>query len=312
MLTPTQLKAIREVVTTGSLRAAATRLGYSPSAVSQQISSIERLMGVPLLERTARSIRPTAAGAQLARLATRILSELDAVDDEMRSYASAEFGRLHVGSFWSAGFRLVPAVLLELLQGRPDVDIRYEEGDWQTTLPSVLEGDLDLAVVAQYGTVPRGYPSELEPQLIMEEPLYLLLPAGHRLARRHEIRVADLANERWICASDESDAAGSLHHICAAAGFRPEIIFRTDDYNLPIELVRNGLGVAIAPQLAIVDSPDVLRIRLANPAYVRKVFAVRRAVDANPLIETAISELQRAAMAFEVGFSTAKEQRIAM
>ncbi len=295
MLTPTQLKAIREVVATGSLRAAATSLGYSPSAVSQQISSIERLCGVPLLERSSRSIRPTAAGTQLARLATRILSELDSVEEEMRAFASSERGRLHVGSFWSAGYRLVPAVLLEILQGRPDVDLRYEEGDWHEVLPQVLDGGLDIAVVAQYGTVPRSYPSEIEARLILEEPLYLLLPSDHRLAKRQEIRVSDLADERWICAPDETDAAGSLHHICAAAGFRPEIIFRTDDYKLPFELVRNGLGVAIVPQLAIPESWDVSLIRLANPTHVRKVYLVHRAVDTNPLIRSAEAALRRAA-----------------
>ena len=303
MLTPTQLKAVREVVTSGSLRAAAKRMGYSPSAVSQQISTIERQLGVELLERSARSIRPTAAGAQLARLATRILAELDAVEDEMRGYADAERGRLHVGSFWSAGFRLVPAVLLELLQGRTDVNIRYEEGDWHSMLPAVVEGALDMAVVAQYSTVPRTYPSDLAADLIAEEPLYLLLPSGHRLAKRQEIRVSDLAAERWICASDNTDAASSLHHICAAAGFRPEIIFRTDDYNLPIELVRNGLGVAIVPQLAVVDSvDDVARFELANAAYRRKIYAVHRAVDANPLIVSGVSALQRAAASFQQGF----------
>lgn len=312
MLTPTQLKAIREVVNTGSLRAAAARLGYSPSAVSQQISSIERLWDVPLLERTARSIRPTAAGAQLARQATRILADLDAVEDEMRSYASADLGRLHVGSFWSAGFRLVPAVLLELLQGRPDVDIRYEEGDWQTTLPAVEEGELDLAVVAQYGTVPRTYTPDLSAELIMEEPLFVLLPDGHRLARRNEIRVSDLADERWICAGEDTDAAGSLHHICAAAGFRPEIIFRTDDYNLPIELVRNGLGVAIVPQLATVDSMQVRRIQLANPAYVRKVYAVHRAVDSNPIIDSAVTALRHAAADIEQRLETEQVTAFAM
>lgn len=304
MLTPTQLKAIREVVTTGSLRSAAARLGYSPSAVSQQISSIERQLGVTLFERSARSVRPTAAGAQLARLATRVLSELDSVEEEMRSYASAQSGRLHLGSFWSAGFRLVPAVLLELIQGHPGVDLRYEENDWQTTLPAVVEGALDLAVVAQYGTVPRSYPPECTQELILEEPLYLLLPKDHRLAQRSQIQVSDLAEERWICASDDTDAAGSLHHICASAGFRPQIIFQTNDYNLPIELVRHGLGVAIVPQLALVDSAEVVQIRLANPSYVRKVYAVHRAVDTNPLLATAITALQHAAASIESEFTT--------
>ncbi|GAA3476119.1 LysR family transcriptional regulator [Streptomyces yanii] len=295
MLTPTQLQAIRDVVATGSLRTAARRLGYSPSAISQQIASVERVLGVPLFERSPRSVRPTAAGAQLARRAVRLLADLEAAEDEMRSFAAAERGRLHLGSFWSAGFRLMPAVLTDFLRDRPHVDVRYEEGDPPVTLPAVTEGRLDLAVIFEYGTVPRNDPSDLERTLILEEPLYVLVPKKHRLARRRRIRVADLSAERWICYREDTDAARSLFHICAEGGFRPEVIFRTNDYNLPFELVRNGLGVAIVPELALSKSEDVHLIRLANPTHVRRVFAVRRSGDPNPFLDQAVAVLRAAA-----------------
>lgn len=295
MLTPTQLQAIRDVVATGSLRTAARRLGYSPSAVSQQIASVERALGVPLFERSPRSVRPTAAGSQLARRAARLLADLEAAEDEMRSFAAAERGRLHLGSFWSAGFRLMPAVLTDFLRDRPYVDVRYEEGDPPVTLPAVAEGRLDLAVIFEYGTVPRNDPSDLERTLILEEPLYVLVPKRHRLARRKRIQVGDLSAERWICYREDTDAARSLFHICAEGGFRPEVIFRTNDYNLPFELVRNGLGVAIVPELALSKSDDVHLIRLANPTHVRRVFAVRRSGDPNPFLDQAVAVLRAAA-----------------
>lgn len=295
MLTPTQLQAIRAVVATGSLRTAAKRLGYTPSAISQQISSVERALGVQLFERSPRSVRPTAAGVQLARRAARLLSELEAAEDEMRSFAAAERGRLHLGSFWSAGFRLVPAVLAEFLRDRPKLDVRYEEGDPQVTIPAVVEGRLDLAVVFEYGMVPHNWPDDLDMTLILEEPLYVLVPTGHRLSRRKRIQISDLSDDRWICYREDTDAARSLFHICAEGGFRPEVLFRTNDYNLPFELVRKGLGVAIVPELAMIESHDVHVIRLANPAHVRRVFAVRRAADANPFVDHAIAMLRTAA-----------------
>ena len=303
MLTPIQLQAIRDVVATGSLRATAKRLGYTPSAVSQQITSVERALGVTLFERSPRSVRPTAAGAQLARRAARLLAELEAAEDETRSFATAERGRLHLGSFWSAGFRLVPEVLAAFLRDRPQVDVRYEEGDPQTVTPAVGDGRLDLAVVFEYGTVPHKWPADLAMTLILEEPLYVLVPMAHRLAGRRRIRIGDLSDERWICYREGTDAARSLFHICAEGGFRPEVLFRTNDYNLPYELVRKGLGVAMVPELAMIESPEVHAIRLADPSHVRRVFALHRAADPNPLLEQAIGMLRTAAASITDGLA---------
>ncbi|WP_262698065.1 MULTISPECIES: LysR family transcriptional regulator [Streptomyces] len=303
MLTPPQLQAICEVVAAGSFRTAAQRLGYTPSAVSQQISTVERALGVPLFERSPRSVRPTAAGLQLALRAGRLLADLSATENEMRAYAAAERGRLRLGSFWSAGFRLVPTVLTGFLRHRPEVDVRYEEGDPHITVPAVLEGRLDLAVIFEYGVVPHSWPEGLEHTLVREEPLYLLLPAAHPLAGRPHIRLADLRDERWISYHEDTDAAHCLRHICAAGGFLPEVLFRTNDYNLPYELVRQGLGVAIAPELAVVDtsaSPDASDtrlVRLTDPAHTRRVYATRRTTDPNPFLPQAIALLHTAAAA---------------
>ncbi|MFD7501267.1 LysR family transcriptional regulator [Streptomyces sp. NPDC059850] len=303
MLTPPQLQAICEVVAAGSFRSAAQRLGYTPSAVSQQISTIERALGVALFERSPRSVRPTPAGLQLARRAGRLLADLSATENEMRAYAAAERGRLRLGSFWSAGFRLVPTVLTGFLRDRPEVDVRYEEGDPQVTVPAVVEGRLDLAVIFEYGVVPHSWPDGLDHTLVREEPLYVLLPAGHPLAGRRHIRLADLRDERWISYHEDTDAARCLRHICAAGGFLPEVLFRTNDYNLPYELVRQGLGVAIAPELAIADtsaSPDASGthlVRLTDPTHTRRVYATRRTSDPNPFLPQALALLHTAAAA---------------
>ncbi|MFC7648712.1 LysR substrate-binding domain-containing protein [Streptosporangium lutulentum] len=135
----------------------------------------------------------------------------------MRSFATAHRGRLHLGSFWSAGFRLVLAVLAEFLRDRPQVDVRYEEGDPQVTIPAVIEGRLDLAVVFEYGMVPHSWPRDLDMTLIMEEPLYLLVPTGHRLVGRKRIQFGELAADRWISYTEGMDAARNLSYICAAA-----------------------------------------------------------------------------------------------
>ncbi|WP_326688642.1 MULTISPECIES: LysR family transcriptional regulator [unclassified Streptomyces] len=297
MLTPPQLQAVREVVATGSFRTAARRLGYTPSAVSQQIAGIERALGVSLFTRSPRSVRPTPAGLQLAGRAERLLADLSAAEEEMRGYAAAERGRLRLGSFWSAGYRLVPTVLTGFLRDRPQVEVRYEEGDPQVTVPAVLEGRLDLAVVFEYGVVPQEWPEGLEHTLVLEEPLYVLLPPGHRLAGRGQIRLADLRHERWISYHEDTDASRCLQHICAAGGFRPEVLFRTNDYNLPYELVRRGLGVALAPELAVVDPPGdpaAHLVRLTGPAHTRRIYATRRTTDPSPFLPQALELLHSA------------------
>lgn len=135
------------------------------------------------------------------------------------------------------------------------------------------------------------------------EPLYLLLPAEHPLAGRQHIRLADLRDERWISYHEDTDAAHCLRHICAAGGFLPEVLFRTNDYNLPYGLVRQSLGVAIAPELAVVDtstSPDASGtrlVRLTGPTHTRRVYATRPTTDPNPFLPQAITLLHTAAAA---------------
>lgn len=189
----------------------------------------------------------------------------------------------------------MPEVLAEFLRDRSQVDVRYEEGDPSFILPAVVEGRLDLALVFEYGMVPHNWPSDVDRTLVLEEPLYILLPPGHPLARRAHVRVADLADERWICFSEKTDASHNLFRICATAGFSPKVLFRTNDYNLPFALVRLGLGVAVVPELAMKELGGLHAIRLAAPAHVRRVFAVRRTADQNPHVRKAIELLRTVA-----------------
>ncbi|MBT2228562.1 hypothetical protein KLK06_22195 [Nonomuraea sp. NEAU-A123] len=175
------------------------------------------------------------------------------------------------------------------------MDIRYEEGDPHGTIPAVNEGRLDLAVVFEYGMVPHNWPKDLNMTLIMEEPLYVLVPTGHRLAGRKRIQFGELSAERWISYTEGMDASLNLSHICAASGFDPDVLFRTNDYNLPFELVRKGLGVAIVPELAMIESHDVCVFRLGDPSHIRRVFTVSRATDPNPLLGHATNMLISAA-----------------
>ncbi|MDQ2959304.1 MAG: LysR family transcriptional regulator, partial [Actinomycetota bacterium] len=250
MLALGQLHTLRTVLATGSFAAAATELNYTPSAVSQQISALERASGLVLFERGAHSVRPTAHAELLADRAAELLATLDGLDREVASIARGEVGQLRIGSFPTASARLLPAALAALSGDRPGIDIALDEGELDTLLPRLLSGELDLALAYRYEAVPAGWPAQLVETVLLREPLSVLLPRGHPLAGTASIRLAALAADRWVAPLAGSPGAVNLDRLAARAGFSPRISFRSNDYSVVHGLVAAGLGVALVPGLA--------------------------------------------------------------
>ncbi|HEX8093809.1 LysR family transcriptional regulator [Jatrophihabitans sp.] len=295
MLAPHQLQTLRTVLATGSYAAAATELRYTPSAVSQQMSALERASGLVLFERSAHSVRPTPHAELLAERAAEVLALLAALDREVAAIARGETGQLRIGSFPTASARLLPGALATLRQQRPGVEIEVDEGELDELLPRLLSGELDLALAYRYDTVPAGWPARLVETQLLREPLSVLLPAGHRLAGTGPLRLAALAGERWVAPLADSPGALNLDRLAARAGFVPRISFRSNDYSVVRGLVGAGLGVALVPGLGISDTEGVLPTPLAGRPPRRAVLALHRAAAPNSLIGAALAAIQAAA-----------------
>jgi DNA-binding transcriptional LysR family regulator len=304
MLAPTQLHTLRTVLTTGSFAAAAVELNYTSSAVSQQISALERASGLVLFERSAHSVRPTEHARLLADRAGELLALLDGLDREVASIARGELGRLRIGSFPTASARLLPAALATLSTERPQADIAVDEGELDALLPRLLAGELDLALAYRYQAVPAGWPSRLVETVLLRERLYLLVPDGHPLAASAagaaggstgsggEARLVALAGNRWVAPLVGSPGALNLERLAARAGFSPRVGYRSNDYSVVHGLVAAGLGVALVPGLALSDVSGVHAVPLAGRDARRTVLALHRPSARHSLLAAAVTAIR--------------------
>src|SRR2546423_3857033 len=264
MLSVGRLRTLKEVAYRGSFSAAADALSYTQSAVSQQIAALETETGLPLLERYPRGVSLTAAGQTLVAHAEGILARLDSAEAALSAIAGLRGGRLRMASFPTAGATLMPVAIAQFRAIYPDVELTLVEGEPEEIVPRLRAGELDLALLFEFeGQTPLA--QELSRTELLEDPLYLALPRGHRLAGRGRLRLAALAGESWIQTSHASPCARHVVRCCHAAGFEPSVSFESDDYHTVQGLVAAGVGVALIPQLALSAVRDDIVTRSLSP-----------------------------------------------
>jgi DNA-binding transcriptional LysR family regulator len=241
------LEAFREVASRGSLTAAAQGLGYTQSAVSRHIAALENATGARLFDRLPRGVRLTEEGRCLLDHAEAILNRIRTAEQALQALRDLDTGRLRVGAFDTAGVALVPRALAELRAAHPKVVLSVVEAVTSVQLDRLQNGELDLAVISSYPHQALDT-SRLELRHLMDDPLLVALPAGHRLARRKTLRLAQLEDESWI----EGFPGGSetLIDACLRAGFRPRIEFGVREWTAKQGFVAAGLGLALVPLLA--------------------------------------------------------------
>src|SRR5919109_877323 len=250
MLDVRRLRVLREVALRGSIAGAAESLRFTPSAVSQQVAKLEREAGVPLVERGPRSISLTPAGWRLVDHAEAILDRLARAELELRALAG-EPPALRLGAITTAAVGIVPDALVRFGAVRPDVEVTVAEADPLASLARLPTRELDLAVVFEYDYVPLPSDPRVALEVLLEEPLRVVLPASHPFARRRAVRLADLAGETWIRGTPRSSCHPFTERACRAVGFEPRIRFEFDDYAAMQNLVASGAGVALAPDLGL-------------------------------------------------------------
>lgn len=290
MLKPLHLLTLKAVVRSGSFAIAARDLGYTASAISQQISALEKDTGLVLFEREAHGIRATAAAQRLVDLSARVLAALDDLDHQVQELATGAIGRLRLGSFPTAGVRLVPPALSALAEIHPRARIELEEGEPEELIAALTDGDLDVALVYEYGLTPRQWPESLTTHHLLREDLVLLRARGDGRGSQ----LSGLSEARWITSREGTGGALSLVRLCAAAGFDATVAFRSNNYDVVRELVSAGLGVAVVPALGHASSEDIEATRLTQRGAHRTVLALHRNENSNPLLGAVLDSLRRA------------------
>ncbi|HYY87758.1 MAG TPA: LysR substrate-binding domain-containing protein [Chloroflexota bacterium] len=276
MLDPRRLRVLREVATRGSFAAAAKALAFTSSAVSQQVAALERETGTRLVERGVRPVRLTDAGRALVAHTEAVLARLEEAQQELGEIAALRRGRLRLASFPTAIATLVPRAIALFSQRHPDVELTVLDDHRQGLLPRLARWELDLALIYDHEALPEPA-MKLERTHLLDDPFDLIVPDRHRLARRSAVALEELAKETWIGGTSDGAYARIVLHSCRAAGFEPQVVFGSDDYNAVQAFVAVGLGVAMLPRMALVFMrPGLARVALAEPP-VRRIAAARLA-----------------------------------
>jgi DNA-binding transcriptional LysR family regulator len=265
----------RTVVRAGALGAAARELGWTQPAVSQHLRQLEREAGCTLLLRGPRGVTPTEAGALLVARADAIAAQLAMAEEELAGVAALRRGRVRLAAFPSASATLVPRALARLGRHSPGIDIALTEAEPPEALALLADGQVDLALVFGYREAPVPAAAELCWVPLGREPVRLVLPAG-RADGGTRVTLGELAEEPWIAGCERCRA--HLVHLCAQAGFVPNIRHVTDDYVVVQNLVAAGLGIALLPRSALdaYRHPD-LDVRPLRPASYRHLGVIHRA-----------------------------------
>jgi DNA-binding transcriptional LysR family regulator len=274
MLDVKRLRVLREVAARGSFSAAADALAYTQSAISQQVAALEREAGTVLVVRNARGVHLTEAGHALVCHADVILARLADAEAELEAIAGARGGRVRLVSFPSAGATIAPRAIGRFRERYPGVDVTLEPREPHEGLDCLKTGECDIALTVEAGFEPID-DNAIERHHLLDDPMYLCLPAGHPVAGRTKIRLADLAEDAWIMGSTDRCPDGLiLERACRAAGFEPRVAFQSDDYVAIQGFIAAGVGVCLIPDLALVAVRDDIVIRpLQGRAPTRHVIA---------------------------------------
>ncbi|MDQ3729208.1 MAG: LysR substrate-binding domain-containing protein [Actinomycetota bacterium] len=277
MLDVKRLRILREVVAQGSFSAAADTLYLSQSAVSQQIATLEREVGMTLLERTRDGTKPTDAGRVLVAHADAAICRLDEAERELAQIAGLEGGEIRIASFPSASATLLTLAVSDFVRRHPKVKLRVADAEPEVSLPKLRAGDLDLAITFDYPSLPEPEERDVEHTLLLTESMHVALPIDHPLAAKASVRMTDLADEDWLSGGCPSSCGLIVSEACREAGFEPRIGFESDDYHVLQGFIAAGLGVTLLPDLALHTLRKDVVVRPTEPeAPMRRVFAATR------------------------------------
>lgn len=274
-----RLRALRRIAAHGSFSRAAEDLGYTQSAVSQQIAALEQDVGLTLLNRAVRPVALTDAGRLLLAHAEPVLEHLATAEAQLAALRGLEAGRLRLAAFGSAFATFLPTAIAAFRRRHPDLELDLTEAEPHSALPLLRTGEVDLAIV--YGFDDGLDRDGLDVTHLLDDEHRAVLPVRHPLATRDTVSVADLADDDWIVPYADGPARAyreGIDRLCADVGITPGIAFETDDLQAAQAFVAAGLGIALMHDLTLPMRRHNVTIRpLSGPRLARPVSAVTAA-----------------------------------
>jgi DNA-binding transcriptional LysR family regulator len=297
MLSLHQLRLLRELARRGTIAAVAQALAYSPSAVSQQLSLLERKAGVDLLERTGRRVTLTPAGTGLVRHAEVILERLEAAQADLAGSREGPAGALRIGLYPSAARLLCRATVTALRDAHPKLTPWVQEIDPADAPDALRSGRLDVALVHCYSQLPSWTEPGIRSHRVFSERLYLAAPEDPAaLGWQPEPTGDPVARWRhvpWILPTPGTLCHAMVTQLCAVHGIPVESWHRVDDFDTALALVAAGAGVAVVPQLCALAPPDGIRLTPLD-AHRHSAVAHRDGAAAHPAVRAFESAVRTA------------------
>jgi len=291
MLDVRRLRLLCDLARLDTIAAVAQAHMYTPSAVSQQLSALEREVGLPLLERTGRRVTLTPAGRVLVQHAETVLAALERASTALAALATGLSGPLRIGAFPTAIRTLLPATLVALAERHPGLELMVTELDPAAVPAALREHRLDVGLLHDYDVAPVRPDPMLDAVPLLDETVYLALPATGSGGLREQ-RDAD-----WIVASPGTLCHDVTLHVCQAAGFTPRARHQADDFTTVLALVAAGQGVSLVPELAAAKPPTGVWL-VPLPTRRRTRIAYRRGAGTHPAVAAFITEIRAASSDF--------------
>ncbi len=290
------VRALRTVAREGSVSGAASALGFTPSAVSQQIKRLERETGVALLERVGRGVALTDAGTQLVVGSTPILADLEKLRADLQatgSPAGTVGGELRVAAFSTVVRGMLAPLLVDLARAHPDLRLLVRESEPWETIALVASGQRDLGIAHQWGGVALAIPENLIVTPLFTDVADVIVHRDHRLADRTVVRPVDLADEEWVATFETTICRQWLRRLFDGIRNAPRVVYESMEFDNHLELARTGQVVALVPRLGRPDlGDDLVAIPTVEPASLRDIVAVhRRSQSDSPALRVALEAL---------------------
>ncbi|MFJ8095512.1 LysR family transcriptional regulator [Streptomyces griseofuscus] len=296
MLNLERLRTLDALARHGSVSAAADALHVTTSAVSQQLGKLEREINQQLLAKNGRGVRLTDAGRLLSEHAARILSQVELAESDLEAHRGQVVGELRLSAFPTAARGLFPVALRALRAEHPGLRVRSSELEPEQGIAAVVRGDLDLAVVLDWYNKPMPVPDGLVKAPLLDDPAEVAMPAGHRLADREEVDLAEFAEDEWITWGEGEFCHEWLMFTLRSKGVEPIVGHRAGETHTQLQLVSAGLGVCIAPLLGRHPVPAGVVLVPLTQRVRRHVYVIWRAdADRRPSIRAAVEALRTAA-----------------
>jgi DNA-binding transcriptional LysR family regulator len=299
MLDLHRLRLLKEFAARGSIAATASSLGYTASAVSQQLASLEREAGAALLDRTARRAELTDTGRRLAGYAERILALVEEAEADLSAHAQDPLGRVVVSAFPSAAVAFAP-VLANRLRAHPGLTLLLRQAAGEVGLRQVRSGEVDVAIVDDWtGRLATAGDGILSYYHLVSDPLVLVIPLSHPAAAvTTPAGLSGLREEAWMAAPEGEPSRRAVDRLLTEAGVATPVPWEFEGLGTILSLVARGIGMAIVPRLALATGESRVAVRpLADTDARREVYAVARTASVRrPSVSAVLGALRAAAL----------------